>query len=221
MTLSVKGLQGKYGANKAVERRYFMTYGEIKNADYEEIAKRKAEREKDVFDTLNNLLSGNEYEVSNIEINFQKYEEAGCIEYHFKLSDGFEQTDSYYWEWNESVESAVEKIKEHIDYIVELRNQYPQYAKNNDYIQSHKDYKRICKITDRGYEREAILTAELCGYLKLPNTTNCSVGGGDYEIKKTPKRVEDFNKNIDTLCLFLADCIGELRAMKLKWRDDE
>lgn len=197
-----------------------MTYGEIKNADYEEREKRKVEREKEVLDTLHNFFSENEYEVSDIEINFEKYDEAGIIKYHFKLSDGFEQTDDYYWIWNESVEEAAKGIKKYIDYIVELRKQYPKYAKNNDYIQSHRDYERICKLTDRGYPREVRLNAELCGFLKLPNTTSCGVGGGDYEIKKTPQRVKDFNNNIDTLCLFLADCIGELRAMKLKERDE-
>ncbi len=196
-----------------------MTYGEIKNADYEEREKRKAEREKEVLDELQKLLSENDYEVSCIEINFEKYDEAGSIEYRFKLSDGFEQTDTYYWKWNESVEEAAEKIKKHIEYIEELRNKYPDYAKKNDHIQKHRKYQKVCKLTDEGYPREAYLKAELCGYLKLPNTTNCSCGGGDYEIKKTPRRVKDFNENIDKLCLFLADCIGELRGMKLKERD--
>ena len=68
---------------------------------------------------------------------------------------------------------------------------------------------------------EVRLLAELCGYLKLPNTTSCGFGGGDYEIKKTPRRVKDFNENIDRLCLFFADCIGELRGMKLKEDESE
>jgi len=193
-----------------------MTYGEIKNADCEEREKRKAEREKEVLETLHNLLSENDYEVSDIEIDFEKYDEAGSIEYHFKLSDGFEQTDDYYWKWNESVEEAAEKIKKRIYYIEELRNQYPDYARQNDHIQKHRKYQKVCKLMDGGYLRDAYLKAELCGYLKLPNTTNCSFGGRDYEIKKTPQRVKDFNENIDKLCLFLADCIGELKEMKLK-----
>ena len=198
-----------------------MTYGDIKNADYEERKHRKAEREKEVFDTLNRLLVESGYEVSGIDINFEKYEEAGSIGYHFKLSDGFEQEDSHYWEWQESVEEAAEKIKKHIDYISELRKQYPEFAKQNDYIQEHRKYGRVCKLYDEGYLREVRLLAELCGYLKLPNTTSCGFGGGDYEIKKTPRRVKDFNENIDRLCLFLADCIGELRGMKLKEDESE
>lgn len=196
-----------------------MTYGEIKNADYEEIDKRKAEREKEILDMLNNLLSESGYEVS--DINFEKHDGAGSIEYHFKLSDGFEQTNSYYWKWNESVEEAVEKIKNCIEYIEKLRNQYPDYAKQNDHIQKCRKYQKVCKLMDDGYPRDAYLKAELCGYLKLPNTTNCSCGGGDYEIKKTPRRVKDFNENIDKLCLFLADCIAELRGMKLKGSDSD
>lgn len=198
-----------------------MTYGDIKNADYEERKKRKSEREKEVYDTLATLLSESEYEVSDIKINFEKYEEAGYIDYHFKLSDGFEQDDGYYWNWQESVEEATEKIKGHIDYIVELRNKYPDYAKQNDYIQKHRKYEKKCKLMDRGYSREVDLSAELCGYLKLPNTTSCGFGGGDYELKKTPERVKDFNENIDKLCLFLADCIGELRGIKLKENESE
>lgn len=81
-----------------------MTYGDIKNADYEEREKRKAEREKEVSETLNSLLLESGYEVSIIDINFEKYDEAGSIDYRFKLSDGFEQEDSHYWGWQESVE---------------------------------------------------------------------------------------------------------------------
>ena len=198
-----------------------MTYGDIKNADYEERKQRKAEREKEVFDTLNRSLVESGYEVSGIDINFEKYEEAGSIGYHFKLSDGFEQEDSHYWKWQESVEEAAEKIKKHIDYISELRKQYPGFAVQNDHIQKYRKYQRVCKLYDDGYCKEAYLKAELCEYLKLPNTTDCSVGGGDYELKRTPRRVKDFNENIDRLCLFLADCIGELRGMKLKENESE
>lgn len=193
-----------------------MTYGDIKNSDYEERKQRKEKREKEVYETLNELLKESGYEVSGININFEKHEEAGSIGYHFKLSDGFEQEDIHYWKWQESVEEAAQKIKKHIDYVAGLRKQYPEFARQNDYIQEHRKYGRICKLYDGGFPREVRLQAELCGYLKLPNTTNCSAGGGDYELKKTPRRVKDFNENIDRLCLFLADCIGELRSIKLK-----
>ncbi|EOS47157.1 hypothetical protein C810_01473 [Lachnospiraceae bacterium A2] len=198
-----------------------MTYGDIKNADYEEIKQRKAEREKEVLEALNNLLSESGYEVFGIDINFERYKESGSISYRFKLSDGFEQEDIHRWHWKESIEEAVEKIKKRIDYIVELRQQYPDLARQNDYIQKHREYGRICKLYDEDSPREVRLQAELCGYLKLPNTTNYSVGGGDYELKKTPRRVKDFNGNIDRLCLFLADCIGELKRMKLKENESE
>lgn len=120
-----------------------MTYGDIKNADCEEMEKRKAKREKEVYNTLNGLLKESGYEVSVIDINFEKYEEAGSIGYRFKLPDGFEQEDSHYWKWQESVEEATDKIKKHIDYIVELRKQYPEFARQNDYIQEHRKYGRI------------------------------------------------------------------------------
>lgn len=193
-----------------------MTYGEILNADNKEAEMRKNEREKEVYETLKNILYQADYEVTEIKIFFQEYEEAGKIEYHFILSDGYEQDDSYYWSWEETVEKASERIKKHIDYIAQLRKQYPEYAAWNDHIQKFREYEKECVLLDRGYERTAKISAELCGYLKLPNTTSCSFGGGDYEIKKTPQRVKDFNENIDKLCLFLADCISELRGLKVK-----
>ena len=193
-----------------------MTYGEILNADYKEAEMRLKEREKEVYKTLKNLIFESDYKVRKIKICFRKYEEAGEISYHFILPDGYEQDDTYYWKWSESVEEASERIKKKIDYIVELRKKYPKYAAWNDHIQKFREYERECKLLDRGYETTAKLSAELCGYLKLPNTTSCGFGGGDYEIKRTPERVKDFNENIDKLCLFLADCMSELRRMKLE-----
>lgn len=192
-----------------------MTYGEIKSKDSEEAKVRKQEKEKELLETLRNSFSDREYFVSEVKLDDEEYEDCGCIRYSFEIySDGYKQSDSYYWKWNESMEDAVNGIKKHIDYVLQLRKEYPVYAKQNDYIQSHREYKRSCKLLDRGVIKNTELRAELCGYMKLPNTTNCSCGGGDYEFKATPKRVEDFNRNIDNLSLFLADCIGELRKMK-------
>lgn len=197
-----------------------MTYGDIYKAYRKEIEERKAEREKKVLDALKNLLSESDYEVSGIKLNFYKYENGAGIEYHFKLPDGFEQDETIKWGWEENIDDVTWHIKGQIDYIAKLRKQYPDYARQNDHIQKHRKYEKVCKLYDTGYPREAYLKAELCGYLKLPNTTSCSVGGGDYELKRTPARVKDFNENIDKLCLFLADCIGELRGMKLKESGD-
>lgn len=193
-----------------------MTYGEILNADYKESEMRLKEREKYVYKTLKNLISDSDYKVQKIKICFRKYEEAGEISYHFILPDGYGQDDTYYWKWTESVEEASKRIKMHIDYIVELRKKYPKYAAWNDHIQKFREYERECELLDGGYKRAAKISAELCGYLKLPNTTSYGFGGGDYEIKRTPERVKDFNENIDKLCMFLVDCISELMNFKLK-----
>ena len=67
-----------------------------------------------------------------------------------------------------------------------------------------------------GYKRDCYFTVNLASYLKLPNTTSCSCGGGDYEIKRTPKRVEEYNKNIDVVIDNLLDCIAELKMKKYK-----
>ena len=109
--------------------------------------------------------------------------------------------------------SKIDDIVKHILYIEQLRKDYPNYAAQNDYIQKHRKFFRKCKSSHSDCE-EFYIKAELCGMLKLPNTTDCGFGGGDYEIKKTPKRVKDFKSNIDNLCLFMSDCIAELRQMK-------
>lgn len=193
-----------------------MTYGDIKNKDYEERKQINEKRNLELLKDLNEGFQKIGYEFSNVSVDFEKYEEAGEVRYDFKLSDGYIQTDSAYWKWDESVSDIVLNIKRHVEYIEKLRLDYPEYALHNDHIQKYRKFERTCKLTDNGFSREAHISALLCGYLKLPNTTECSVGGGDYELLRTPQRVDDFNNNIDTLCLFLIDCIGELRGMKIK-----
>lgn len=193
-----------------------MTYGEIKKQDYDERKRINEQRNSELLKELNEGLQKTGYEFLNISVDFEKYEEAGSVSYDFKLPDGYTQTDSSFWKWDESVSDIVNKIKSQVDYIVHLRQQYRDYALHNDHIQRHRNFERVCKLTHSGFIREARISALLCGYLKLPNITECGAGGGDYELRRTPQRVEDFNNNIDTLCLFLADCIGELRGMKLK-----
>lgn len=192
-----------------------MTYGDIKNKDYEERKQINEKRNSELLKELNDGLQESEYEFSNVSVDFEKYEEAGEVRYDFRLSDGYSQTDSAYWRWDESVSDIIQYIKRHVEYIEKLRQDYPEYASHNDHIQKYRKFERTCKLTNNGFTREANVSALLCGYLKLPNTTECGVGGGDYELRRTPQRVEDFNNNIDTLCLFLADCIGDLRGMKV------
>ena len=65
-----------------------------------------------------------------------------------------------------------------------------------------------------GYQRRYYLDIKLCDYLKLPNTTDWGFGGGDYEIKRTPKRLKEYNENIDKTIDMLLDCISDLKKMK-------
>lgn len=192
-----------------------MTYGDIKNKDYEERKQMNERRNLELLKELKEGFQQTGYEFFNISVNFEKYEEAGEVEYDFKLQDGYIQTDSSYWRWDESVSDIVNSIKKHVKCIEKLRQEYPDYALYNDHIQKYRNFERTCKLTHNGYIQEAHISALLCGYLKLPNTTECGFGGGDYELRRTPQRVKDFNHNIDTLCLFLADCIGDLRKIKL------
>lgn len=130
--------------------------------------------------------------------------------------DGYRQEDSFYWKSDESQELFIRHVKDRIEYIKELRSKYPDYCKQNDYIQTNSEFRKKIKLTHMGYDKEFYFNVQLADYLKLPNQTCCSVGGGDYEIKRTPKRVEEYNKNIDITIDVLLDCISELKQMKYK-----
>lgn len=190
-----------------------LTFGDIKKADAEERELQKEKRNKELLQQLCKQLENPEIKFSDVDIDFEKYEDAGYVTLSFELKDGFKQEDDLRWRWDESVEDVASKITKYILYIQQLRTTYPDYAVQNDYIQSHRRFFRKCKSSHSNCE-EFYVKAELCGMLKLPNTTDCSCGGGDYEIKRTPKRVKDFKNNIDNICLFMSDCIAELRQMK-------
>ncbi len=187
-----------------------MRYADI----FKDINKIKNERKHQVCNALSKQLCKIGYNISNLELDFDKYEDGGYITYDFTLQDGFSQNNSVLWKRDESIEKVVKEIIKQIDYIQKLREQYPEYARQNDYIQANRVFEKECTLFDMEYKEHVYLKANLCGYLKLPNIVEHGFGGGDYEIKRTPKRVSDFNKNIDTLCLFLADCISDLRKLK-------
>ena len=135
------------------------------------------------------------------------------VRYEFEL-DNYTQQDVILWKNDESLEDLIKRVNDHIEYIKELRVQYPEYCKQNDYIQSNRDYKKELILTHMGYQQRYYLDIKLCDYLKLPNTTDCGFGGGDYEIKRTPKRVKEYNENIDKTIDMLLDCISDLKKMK-------
>lgn len=196
------------------------TLEDIFKEDIKELDARAEERRKDVANALACEIGkqAKTFDISEIIIKYSQDIDDGNtkVSYKFLLQDGYSDSDYMFWKWDESIERLASKIVDYISYIEELRMKYPVLAKQNDHIQKFRDFTRNCKIKHNGYTYNGTVHAELCGYLKLPNTTSCSCGGGDYELRRTPGRVKDFNDNIDTLCLFLSDCIAELRTMKLK-----
>lgn len=188
-----------------------MTLREMRDLEYEELQKRREKEREEIKQSLEEALNAESIELLSIDSSSDGYK----VVVAFTL-DGFRQEDGFYWDLDESREDFTNKVKKHIDYIKELREQYPEYCKQNDYIQTNRDFYKKITLTHMGYKRTYELKLELADYLKLPNTTSCSVGGGDYEIRRTPQRVEEFNKNIDIAIDALLDCIAELKQRKYK-----
>lgn len=188
-----------------------MTLAEKRNQEYEELQKRKEKERSELELQLKEALSLESIEFLSLKENSDNW---NCtVKLAFTL-DGYRQEDDFYWHADESQESFIQHVKDRIDYIKELRAKYPEFCKQNDYIQSNSKFHKKIKLTHMGYDREFYFDVQLADYLKLPNQTCCSVGGGDYEIKRTPKRVEEYNKNIDITIDALLDCISELKQKK-------
>jgi len=187
-----------------------MTWGERKESERKYLEKRREKEQKEIQQLLTESLRPDEITVLGCVPSSEEYL---AVNIKFVLG-GYEQEDRILWRSDESIEDFVAKTKRHIDYIEELRQKYPEYCKENDFIQSHSKFNKKLVLTHMGYHREFYLNIELADYLKLPNTTSCSCGGGDYEIKRTPKRVKEYNQNIDLTIGFLLDCITELKSQK-------
>ncbi len=180
--------------------------------DYEQ---KENENRKKIRKILEEEFEKNNIKVLEVTRDVNDYEELKyySVKYEFEL-DNYTQQDVTFWENDESLEDLIKGVKDHIEYIKELRTQYPEYCKQNDYIQSNRDYKKELILTHMGYQQRYYLDIKLCDYLKLPNTTDCGFGGGDYEIKRTPKRLKEYNENIDKTIDMLLDCISDLKKMK-------
>ncbi len=188
-----------------------MTLAEKREKEYKELQKRKEKERLELQQQLKDALSLESIEFLSLKENSENW---NCtVELAFTL-DGYRQENDFYWSADESQETFIQHVKERIDYIKELRANYPDYCKQNDYIQANSKFCKKISLTHMGYIREFCLDIQLADYLKLPNQTCCSVGGGDYQIKRTPKRVEEFNKNIDITIDALLDCISELKQKK-------
>jgi hypothetical protein len=188
-----------------------MTLAEKRNKENKELQERKEKERLELENQLKSALSLESIEFLSLKENTDNWD--CCIKLAFTI-DGYRQDDEFYWSADKSQESFIEQVKGRINYIKELRAQYPEFCKQNDYIQSNSRFRKKILLTHMGYYREFYLEVQLADYLKLPNHTSCSVGGGDYEIRRTPKRVEEYNKNIDITIDILLDCISELKQKK-------
>lgn len=188
-----------------------MTLREMRKLEFEEMQERREKEKEELRKQLEESLKDESIEV----VSLKEYDDSYKVVIAFTL-DGFRQEDDLYWNIDDSREDFVNKTKKHIDYIKELREQYPEYCKQNDFIQTNSRFKKEFNLTHMGYGRKFYLELRLADYLKLPNTTSCGFGGGDYEIKRTPKRLEEYNKNIDIVIDTLLDCIAELKQRKYK-----
>lgn len=180
--------------------------------DYEQ---KENENRKEIRKILEEEFKKNNMKVLEVTRDEDNWKELKyySVRYEFEL-DNYTQQDMILWENDESLEDLIKRVNEHLEYIKELRTQYPEYCKQNDFIQSNRDYKKELILTHMGYQQRYYLDIKLCDYLKLPNTTDWGFGSGDYEIKRTPKRLKEYNENIDKTIDMLLDCISDLKKMK-------
>ena len=188
-----------------------MTYNERKEMEREDLKRQRDERTALITQYLRDEITGTPY---NIEIHGMKdYDDYAMVGYSFSIGN-FKQEDEAYWSKDTDEKDLVKRIVDHIVYIESLREKYPDFAAKNDYIQANRKFCKTAKLMHTGYEKVYQPSYELCDLLKLPNTTSCGCGGGDYEIKRTPLRVKDFADNIDRLTNYFLDCISDLRQLK-------
>lgn len=190
-----------------------MTREEIRNREQEQLKERKENEQKEIEDSLKKSLASNNITVTALSDEDENYNI--MVSFDFIL-DGYTQRDEMLWKSYESIDEFTEKVKSYINYIKQLREKYPKYSKQNDYIQTNRHFNRHLELTHMGYKRDYDFTIDLADYMKLPNKTSTGFGGGDYEIKRTPQRVEEYNNNIDKTINFLIDCITELKQRKYK-----
>ena len=186
-----------------------MTLYEILDAESQKIEEYKNQKFADLNKSLCDALANERVELLRIKPCEQYYR----VDIAFTL-DGYRQEIICIWDFDESQDVFIEGIKLRVSYIKELRQKYPEFCKQNDYIQTNSNFKKTLHLTDGGYPIDYVFNIFLANYMELPNTTRCSSGGGDYEIKRTPMRVKEFNKNIDKTIDFLIDCITELKLLK-------
>ena len=173
------------------------------------IAEQKKKKELELKEIIESQL----LEFNVVVLNIKNRDDYMEISYTYTMNEHTEK-DSSYWNYDDSIETLIGQIKRHLNYIKELRDKYPLFVKQNDFIQSKRIYEKTINLKNGSYDRIQNFKIELCEYLKLPNTKIGSYGGGDYDIKQTPKRVKEYNTNIERTVMFLIDVISELNSMK-------
>jgi hypothetical protein len=167
--------------------------------------------EKVMLDEIVKAFAKNVKEVKKV---FAKIQSESVLVYYEIEIDGIISQEECYISYDDDVFEACENASRHITCIKDLRKQYPQFCAINDYLQKNRIYKKEIKLDDGYYGKVFNIQPELTKYLKLPSTTSCSVGGGDYEIKRTPERVKIFEQNLNALTKFFKECISEIEILK-------
>jgi hypothetical protein len=158
--------------------------------------------------------------IRNLSVSFS--ENGATVKYEVDIL-GIPHEDSCYIEYRDDLEDKVAAVIKRIAYIKQLREQYKEYCALNDHIQKYRKRSKSIK-TGEYYNDTCSIDYTLCGLLKLPNTTNCGIGGGDYEIKRTPKRVKEFRERAQKTIDFLngevrriEKALGELREIEQRF----
>lgn len=190
-------------------------------AQFKEEESRKIEeiKNKKLDYLIKELSSKNIVGVNNLRIVANDKTEYYNILYDLVIDESidFVQKDnSYHWYYNESLDTAVENIIKENNYILELYSKYKSNCLMNEFIQKHLVYEK--HIVSNIYKK-GIIRFELGNLLILPNTTSCSCGGGDYEVRKVPEKANEFINNIDNYITCLIDAVTDLNTIKKEFTE--
>ena len=190
-------------------------------AQFKEEESRKIEeiKNKKLDYLMKELSSKNIVGVTNLRIVANDKTEYYNILYDLVIDESidFVQKDnSYHWNYDESLDTAVENIIKTNNYILELYSKYKSNCLMNEFIQKHLVYEK--HIVSNIY-KNGIIRFELGDLLILPNTTSYSCGGGDYDVKRVPKKADEFINNIDSYINCLIDAVTDLNNIKKEFAE--
>jgi len=140
-----------------------------------------------------------------------------CLEINFEFTfSEVKQHEVTYWHLSEDIYNVAERIVDIVDSVKEIRDQYPEYCKQNDFIQKNRTFERYFNLKNDDSNLKSKFYVTLSNYLRLPNIKIDGRSSDDIfdEIQYTPNRVKEYNENIDTTINFLNECINELKNKK-------